>query len=145
MSISEEEISFQYETDFNLGDESSYRKWVIDIITSEKKQGGVLTFIYCGDKYLHEINMQYLNHDTYTDIITFDYSEGQLISGDIFISIERVKDNAKTYEESFDEELKRVMAHGLLHLMGYKDKKDQDRFVMRSKESEKISMFHVER
>jgi rRNA maturation RNase YbeY len=88
--------------------------------------------------------MQYLNHDTLTDIISFDYTEGDIISGDIFVSIERVKDNANDFNVAFDEELKRVLAHGVLHYCGYKDKTDNDALLMRSKEEEKIKLFHVE-
>ena len=88
--------------------------------------------------------MQYLNHDTLTDIISFDYCIGDLISGDIFVSIERVQDNAKDYEVSFNEELLRVLAHGVLHYCGYKDKTENEALLMRTKEQEKIDMFHVE-
>ena len=88
--------------------------------------------------------MQYLNHDTLTDIISFDYTEGDIISGDIFISIERVKDNAIDFKVSFEEELKRVLAHGVLHYCGYKDKTNTDATLMRTKENEKIKLFHVE-
>jgi rRNA maturation RNase YbeY len=88
--------------------------------------------------------MQYLNHDTLTDIISFDYTEGDIISGDIFISIERVKDNAIDFKVTFEEELKRVLAHGVLHYCGYKDKTDTDAALMRTKEEEKINLFHVE-
>ena len=88
--------------------------------------------------------MQYLNHDTLTDIISFDYTEGDIISGDIFVSIERVVDNAKDFNVPFDEELKRVLVHGVLHYCGYKDKSDDDALLMRSKEEEKIKLFHVE-
>jgi rRNA maturation RNase YbeY len=88
--------------------------------------------------------MQYLNHDTLTDIISFDYTEGDVISGDIFVSIERVKDNAIDFKVTFEEELKRVLAHGVLHYCGYKDKTDADATLMRTKENEKIKLFHVE-
>jgi rRNA maturation RNase YbeY len=88
--------------------------------------------------------MQYLNHDTLTDIISFDYTEGKLISGDIFVSVERVKDNALDFKVSFEEELKRVLAHGVLHCFGYKDKTKEDALLMRNKEEEKILLFHVE-
>mgnify|MGYP003396727776 FL=1 len=137
-------ISFNYESDFNLEQEDVYASWIETIIESENKILGEISYIFCDDDYLHTINMQYLNHDTLTDIISFDYTEGDVISGDIFVSIERVIDNAKDFNVPFDEELKRVLAHGVLHYCGYKDKSDADALVMRSKEEEKIKLFHVE-
>lgn len=137
-------ISFNYETNFILEDESVYKEWINVIISSEKKQLGEINYIFCDDEYLHKINVDYLKHDTLTDIISFDYSENNTISGDIFISIERVKENALKYEVPFKEELKRVIAHGVLHYCGYKDKSDKDAELMRRKEDEKINLFHVE-
>ena len=137
-------VIFNYETDFQLENESDYEQWIDAVIESEGKEPGEINYIFCDDEYLHNINMQYLNHDTLTDIISFDYCIGDLISGDIFVSIERVQDNAKDYEVSFNEELLRVLAHGVLHYCGYKDKTEDDALLMRSKEQEKINMFHVE-
>lgn len=137
-------VIFNYETDFQLENESDYEQWIDAVIESEGKEPGEINYIFCDDEYLHNINMQYLNHDTLTDIISFDYCIGDLISGDIFVSIERVQDNAKDYEVSFNEELLRVLAHGVLHYCGYKDKTEQEALLMRSKEQEKINMFHVE-
>lgn len=137
-------VIFNYETDFQLENESVYEQWIDAVIESEGKEPGEINYIFCDDEYLHNINMQYLNHDTLTDIISFDYCIGDLISGDIFISIERVQDNAKDYEVSFNEELLRVLAHGVLHYCGYKDKTDKEAELMRTKEQEKIDMFHVE-
>ena len=137
-------IDFNYEVDFELSDINYYSDWLSRVIISESKLEGDLNYIFCDDEYLLGINQQYLNHDTYTDIITFDYCDGDTISGDIFISVERVKDNAQEYSVSFEEELHRVMAHGLLHLLGYKDKSDQEARLMREKENEKIKLFHVE-
>ncbi|WP_353150748.1 rRNA maturation RNase YbeY [Flavobacterium sp.] len=137
-------ISFNYESDFILDQEECFVTWIETIITSEDKFVGEIAYIFCNDDYLHAINMQYLNHDTLTDIISFDYTEGDIISGDIFISIERVKDNAIDFNVSFEEELKRVIAHGVLHYCGYKDKTNIDAALMRSKEEEKIKLFHVE-
>lgn len=137
-------VIFNYETDFELENESRYEEWIDAIIESEGKEPGEINYIFCNDDYLHNINMQYLNHDTLTDIISFDYCIGDLISGDIFISIERVKENAKEYEVLFHVELLRVMSHGILHYCGYKDKAEQDEKVMRLKEQEKMNMFHVE-
>lgn len=138
-------IVFNYETDFQLDNEEIYQNWLAEVIESEEKEEGEINYIFCNDDYLYEINVQYLDHQTLTDIISFDYTLGNLISGDIFISIERVKDNAQDFGVSFDEELKRVMAHGILHYCGYQDKTEADQKLMRSKEEEKIKMFHVER
>lgn len=137
-------VLFNYETDFELENETAYEEWIDAVIESEDKEPGEINYIFCDDDYLHKINMQYLEHDTLTDIISFDYCIGDLISGDIFISIDRVKDNAKDYEVSFHVELLRVMSHGVLHYCGYKDKTEKDAALMRLKEQEKINMFHVE-
>lgn len=137
-------ISFNYESDFTLENEDAYASWIETIVASENKNLGEISYIFCDDDYLHNINVQYLNHDTLTDIISFDYTEGDIISGDIFVSIERVRDNANDFNVTFEEELKRVLAHGVLHYCGYKDKSDVDAVVMRSKEDEKIKLFHVE-
>jgi probable rRNA maturation factor len=136
-------INFNYETDFNLSNEALFSSWITAVITSEAYDEGEINYIFCDDAYLHQINLEYLNHDTLTDIISFDYTEGSLVSGDIFISIERVKENASDFKVSFDDELLRVMAHGVLHYCGYKDKSTSDELIMRSKEDEKIQMFHV--
>lgn len=137
-------ISFNYESDFILDQEEHFASWIETIILSENKTLGEISYIFCDDEYLHNINMQYLNHDTLTDIISFDYTEGDIISGDIFVSIERVKDNAIDFKVTFEEELKRVLAHGVLHYCGYKDKTDADATLMRTKENEKIKLFHAE-
>lgn len=137
-------ISFFYETEACFKEESSYKDWLSRVVVSEGFLVGALNFIFCDDEYLLKINEQYLNHIDYTDIITFDYSENKSVSGDIFISVERVKDNAKKFSVSEEEELQRVMAHGILHLCGYKDKSDEESAMMRKKEDEKIEMFHVE-
>ncbi|MDY0089547.1 MAG: rRNA maturation RNase YbeY [Flavobacteriaceae bacterium] len=137
-------ISFHYEINFEFFSEKSYKYWISKVIASESKELGEINYIFCDDSYLLKINQDYLNHDTYTDIISFDYSKGNILSGDIFISVERVRDNAQDFGVSFDEELRRVMAHGVLHYCGYKDKTEADQKFMRQKENEKIKMFHVE-
>lgn len=137
-------ISFNYETNFILDNESVYADWLSSVILSENKKEGDINYIFCDDDYLHTINVEYLDHDTLTDIISFDYSVGNELHGDIYVSVERVEDNAKDFEVSFDEELKRVLVHGILHYCGYKDKSEEDSLLMRSKEDEKIDMFHVE-
>ncbi|MEN8788313.1 MAG: rRNA maturation RNase YbeY [Flavobacteriaceae bacterium] len=137
-------IDFFYETDFLLNEEPGYRTWVRDIIVSEKRSPGAITFIFCDDDYLLELHQKYLNKNDYTDIISFDYSEGDVISGDIFISIPRLKENAASFGCRFEDELIRVMCHGILHLVGYKDKTPGEIEKMREKENEKMKMFHVE-
>lgn len=137
-------ISFNYETDFELENEAQYEEWISRIIESEGFDEGEINYIFCDDEYLHKINVEYLDHDTLTDIISFDYTVGNVLQGDIFISIERVRDNANDFNVSFEEELKRVLSHGVLHYCGYKDKSPKDEALMRSKEEEKMQMFHVE-
>ncbi len=136
-------IDFNYETEFSLSNEEEIASWLSRVIESEKKNEGEINYIFCDDDYLHKINVEYLDHDTLTDVISFDYSVGSEINGDCFISIERVEDNAKDFNVAFEEELKRVIVHGLLHYCGYKDKGESDELLMRSKEDEKIAMFHV--
>lgn len=137
-------ISFNYETDFQLDNEQDFENWISRVIASENKEEGEISYVFCDDEYLHKINVEYLNHDDLTDIISFDYSEGNFLQGDIFISVERVKDNAADFKIPFTEELKRVIIHGVLHYCGYKDKSEADEKLMRSKEDEKILLFHVE-
>lgn len=137
-------INFNYETDFELDNETAISDWLSQVIVSEDKKEGEINYIFCDDDYLHKINMEYLNHDTLTDIISFDYSVGNELHGDIFVSVERVRDNAQDFEVSFEEELKRVLVHGILHYCGYKDKSEDDEALMRQKEEEKIALFHVE-
>nr|WP_315163378.1 rRNA maturation RNase YbeY [uncultured Flavobacterium sp.] len=137
-------INFNYETEFTLENEQAFEDWLSRVIVSENKKEGEINYIFCDDEYLHKINLEYLNHDTLTDIISFDYSMGNELNGDIFVSIERVKDNAADFNVLFEDELKRVVVHGVLHYCGYKDKSEVDEALMRSKEDEKIAMFHVE-
>ena len=137
-------ISFNYETTFELTNEDQFSTWISQVIVSENKKEGDVNYVFCNDDYLLNLNEQYLNHDTLTDIISFDYSVGNELHGDIFISIERVQENATIYNVTFIEEFKRVLVHGILHYCGYKDKTTQDEQIMRTKEDEKIKMFHVE-
>jgi rRNA maturation RNase YbeY len=137
-------IDFNYENEYNLDNEEAVGNWLSTVILSEGKKEGEINYIFCDDEYLHKINLEYLNHDTLTDVISFDYTMGNEISGDIFISVERVQDNATDFNVPFDEELRRVMVHGVLHYCGYKDKGDEDELLMRSKENEKLALFHVE-
>ena len=137
-------IEFHYETDFQLENEPSYREWILRVIASEGLQTGEVNYIFCNDDYLHNINVTYLDHDTLTDIISFDYTEHGLVSGDIFISVERVAENAQEFNTTFNTELSRVMVHGILHYCGYKDKTESQKNEMRAKEEEKMALFHVE-
>jgi probable rRNA maturation factor len=137
-------IDFNYETDFKLENEDQLSSWITKVILSENKKEGEINYIFCDDDCLLKINLEHLSHDTLTDIISFDYSIGNELHGDIFISVERVMENASDFNVSFEEELRRVMVHGVLHYSGYKDKTDDDAALMRSKEEEKLVMFHVE-
>lgn len=128
-------IDYNYETDFKLNDEKSISKWISDVITEEGKSLGEINYIFCDDEYLHKINIEFLQHDTYTDIISFDYTLGNTINGDIYISIDRVKENSTTFKTGFINELHRVMIHGVLHYLGYKDKTDDESLLMRQKET----------
>ncbi|UZT96369.1 rRNA maturation RNase YbeY [Chryseobacterium fluminis] len=126
-------IQFFYE---NLPESvnTDYIDWLKDIIISEGKKPGEINYIFCDDEYLLKVNQDYLQHDYYTDIITFDYVKGRTISGEIFVSLQRISDNASTLSGEYEEELRRVLAHGILHLSGYKDKTPEEEQLMRSKE-----------
>lgn len=137
-------IEYHYETEFQIGNQIKFTDWISRVVASEDGSVKQLDYIFCSDSYLLEVNKKYLNHDTLTDIITFDYSDGKRIGGDLFISIDRVKENAKIFKSEFEKELLRVMAHGVLHLFGYRDKTEVEKDQMRSKEDEKIKLFHVE-
>ena len=132
-------INFYSENDFDIVEKEVYKKWIERVISSEGKRLGEISYIFCDDDYLLDINQRFLSHDTYTDIISFDDSIGNLLNGDIYISTERVRENALEFNEDFETELKRVLVHGILHYCGYKDKSDEDAMLMREKESEKIS------
>jgi rRNA maturation RNase YbeY len=114
--------------------------WISDTIVNEAFKEGDINFIFCGDDYLLDINVKYLKHNALTDIISFDYSLGKKLSGDIFISVDRVKDNSVKYEVNFDDELHRVIIHGILHFCGYKDKTKEDKRLMRKKEDYYLSL-----
>ncbi len=128
-------ISFNYETAFSLDNEAQLSDWIVKVISEEGCKLEEINYIFCDDEYLLKLNVEFLNHDTLTDIISFDYSVGKIIQGDIFISIERVKDNAIDFKVSTLEELYRVMVHGVLHYCGYKDKSESEERLMRQKEN----------
>ncbi|SFI29166.1 rRNA maturation RNase YbeY [Halpernia frigidisoli] len=115
--------------------------WLNDLITSENKKLGEITFIFADDEYVLKVNQDYLKHDFYTDVITFDYVKGKIISGDIFVSLHRISDNAKMLDKDFEKEFLRVLAHGILHLCGYKDKSEEEISLMREKEDHYINLF----
>ncbi|WP_396602598.1 rRNA maturation RNase YbeY [Algibacter sp. R77976] len=132
-------INYNYETDFKLDSEEQISKWIADTISSENHKHDEINYVFCDDEYLHKLNVEFLDHDTLTDIISFDYSIGKIVQGDIFISVERVADNAKDFGTSFNDELNRVIIHGILHYCGYKDKTDDDAKLMREKENHYLS------
>ena len=127
-------IAFNKEIEFEFRNELLLEKWICNLIELEGFRLGEINFIFVSDDYLLEINSKHLKHNTLTDVISFDYSMGKLISGDVYISIERILENSATYNTTFENELHRVMAHGVLHYCGYKDKMAGDRLVMREKE-----------
>lgn len=131
---------FSEDVDFSLKNESSIQSWISLCIEKEALICGDLSFIFSSDEHILTINKDYLDHDFYTDIITFDYREDEIISGDVFISIDRVTENATTLSLSFSDELHRVMIHGVLHIMGYKDKTPEEESLMRSKEDFYLSL-----
>jgi len=116
------------------------KNWIVKAILNENLKEGEVNYIFCDDNYLSELNIKYLKHNTLTDIISFDYTIGKIISGDIFISIERVKENAELFNTKYVDELHRVMIHGVLHYCGYKDKTDEEKIQMRSKEDYYLSL-----
>lgn len=127
--------------DFKLEDEAKLKKWITSIIYAQNKRIGNLSYLFCDDAYLLNINKTYLNHDTFTDIITFDYVEGNVVSGDIMISVERVHENAVLFNTTFEQELRRVVIHGVLHLLGQADKTDEEAAEMRNKENAALALW----
>jgi probable rRNA maturation factor len=138
---------FYEETKFKIAYPRKTAEWIIESARREKKSVRDINYIFCSDSYLLRLNQGFLSHNTFTDIITFDYSEGKNVSGEIYISLERVRENALKFDALFKDEIRRVMIHGVLHLAGYKDKKPQDISTMRKKEEAYLSlwktMFHV--
>lgn len=134
--------------DFRLKEKMKLKSWIASMIKRENKKVGDIAYMFCNDDQVLEANISYLDHDTYTDIITFDYVEGDVVSGDILISIDRIKDNAQIFGCTFEQELHRVIIHGILHLLGVGDKTDEEEKIMRKREEEALkawddmSMFH---
>tara|TARA_B100000795_G_scaffold267355_1_gene252017 strand:+ start:2210 stop:2623 length:414 start_codon:yes stop_codon:yes gene_type:complete len=135
-------ITFNYETAFVLKNEINIATWIEQVVVSEGFVLGEINYIYCDDNYLNNINIEFLKHDTYTDIISFDYTLGKQLNGDIYISTQRVLENAKIYNVTHENELYRVMIHGVLHYMGFKDKTINDKKVMRNKENASILLLN---
>ncbi|MGB0879100.1 MAG: rRNA maturation RNase YbeY [Polaribacter sp.] len=135
-------ITFNYETFFKLNNENTLEKWIEKIILDNGFELGEINYIFCDDEYLHKLNIEFLKHDTLTDIISFDNTLGKLISGDIFISVERVEENATKFKVFFEEELHRVIIHGILHYLGFNDKTKEEKIMMRNKENESLSLLN---
>lgn len=133
-------ISFAFQTTCTLKNRTILKQWIKSVIENNNKKVGEIAYIFCSDEQLLEINKEFLNHDYYTDIITFDYSETDVVSGDMFISIDRIKDNAKILGVAYQEELHRVIIHGILHLLGNKDKTETESENMRKLEDECLSV-----
>ena len=134
-------IDYQYIESQALSNSNQITLWLNNVIKEEKKQIGELVYVFCKDDYLLEKNIQFLKHNTLTDVITFNYCKGKIVNGDILISTERVTENSKIYKVNYLTELHRVMVHGLLHLLGYKDKNEKDEKTMRKKENYYLNKF----
>ena len=134
-------VSFNFDNSFNLKDRLKIKRWIKQVVENAGFKVGDVSYIFCSDEKILEVNKQYLNHDFYTDIITFDYVEKDIINGDIFVSTDRVKENAKEFGVAFEEELHRVIIHGILHLLGQEDHTPQQQKQMRKKENEALSLF----
>ena len=137
-------IEYVYNTDFSLSGEFLFSSWLNRVVLSENFNLGLVVYAFFNDKELKDLNIKHLGHDFYTDILSFDETTGKNVQGSIAISVDRVKENAKTYNVSFENELLRVMAHGVLHFMGYNDINKEQKIEMTNKENLKIKMFHME-
>jgi rRNA maturation RNase YbeY len=135
---------FTEDVDFKLKGKKDIKSWIKKVIGSENRVVGNINYIFTTDESLLEINKKYLKHTTYTDIITFNYNQGKILNGDIYISVDRVRDNAKVYSDNFEKELFRVLVHGVLHLIGYDDVSDSLEKVMRQKEDQYLKMLFAE-
>jgi rRNA maturation RNase YbeY len=136
-------IEFNFETEFKLKESSKLKKWIANTIASEGFQLGDISYVFCDDAYLLKLNQDYLNHDTLTDIISFDYRMNKEINGEIYISVERVAENAKDFSIDFYTELHRVMIHGILHFCGFKDKTQSEEQKMRKREDEALKLLDL--
>ena len=134
---------YNEDVNYRLVGKDKIRLWILATIKQEKKQARDISFVFCSDEYLLEINQEHLNADYLTDVITFDFTEENQVSGDIFISVDRVKENAKLYKQKYYQEMLRVILHGILHLCGYKDKTDDEEKQMREKEDYYLQKFEL--
>lgn len=134
-------VSFNFDNSFNLKDRLKIKRWIKQVVENAGFRLGSVSYIFCSDEKILEVNKQYLNHDFYTDIITFDYVEKDIINGDIFISTDRVRENAQDFNVAFEEELHRVIIHGILHLLGQQDHSPKEEKQMRKKENEALLLF----
>lgn len=132
---------FPEDVNFDLEDPDEISAWLQEVISRENCRLLGISYVFCSDEYLHGLNLEFLQHDTYTDIITFPYSSPPSIEGDIYISIDRVMENAESFQSGFDTELRRVMVHGVLHLCGYGDETEEEEIAMRKKENEYLALF----
>ena len=136
-------ITFEYISDSSFKPSVSHKIWLQQVIRLEGRVPGDISYIFCDDDYMLERNIEFLNHDTYTDIITFDQCVGDVVSGSILISVDRVVENANKFGKSFENEFLRVLVHGTLHLCGYKDKSDEEAKLMRQKENEALAILNI--
>lgn len=136
-------IHYHYQTDFKLGEEDKYTDWILKSVSAAGRKVSGLDYIFCDDEALLEMNRTYLGHDYYTDILTFDYGTPTGLKGDLFLSVDRIRDNAAQLGVAFEEEVRRVMIHGVLHLMGYTDHSEEEKAGMRAREEECLELFHV--
>lgn len=134
-------IEFDAQNDFILSDAEAIQRWIAHIITKEHHEVGDISYVFCDDNELHKINLEYLNHDTFTDIISFDYTVDKTVHGEIFISTDRVQENAIQFNVSFQDELLRVMIHGVFHFLGYPDASDEEKMRMRRKEDDALKLY----
>lgn len=137
-------IEFDSQNDFSLDLEEQTRNWIKATALKESYGIEMLGYVFCSDEYLLQINEQFLKHDTFTDIVTFDYTENKLLNGEMYISTDRVAENAETFGVSFNTELRRVIIHGLLHMCGYGDKTDEEKVTMRAKEDFYLNLWPVD-
>ncbi|MBP3254493.1 MAG: rRNA maturation RNase YbeY [Bacteroidales bacterium] len=135
-------VNFSTDTPSDLKQKLKLKKWIKSVIEGHGKKCGTVSYLFTTDEKVLQINKQYLNHDFYTDIITFDYTENDTVNGDIFISTDRVRENAVTFNTTFDQELHRVIIHGVLHLIGFKDHSDKEQKIMRQKEDEALCLLN---
>ena len=134
-------IKYFSSTDFVIKDRLRLTSWIEEVLNKESRLLEELVFNFCSDESLLKINKEFLKHDTLTDVITFDYSASKAVSGEVFISVDRVRENAKEFDQDFNDEIRRVMIHGVLHLCGYKDKTSKDKALMSDMENRHLAFF----